>query len=285
VWKSFMHLFPWVQKIIAAYYKKLMLDFFAEATVGNTAKQAQIEAACIRNLKNNVADPELREKLTPDYKAACKRLILCSDFYPAISRENVELVTEPIKVIEPGGVRTSDGRLLELDVLICATGFKVSEFILPTRVHGEHGVELSNLWDGAPRAHRAMAVPGFPNFWMLEGPTGPVGNLSLISVTEVQLGYLIECLNKMKSEQLAAFAVKDEAYAAYNEAISKQAPKTIWATGGCDSWYIDKTGQPNLYPWHPRQFYEEMKQPDFSEYRLIPEVIPQVNQAINTAAG
>ena len=123
-----------------------------------------------------------------------------------------------------------------------------------------------------------MAIPGFPNFWMLEGPTGPVGNLSLISITEVQLGYLIQCLDKMKSEGLAAFAVKQEAYDSYNEAISKEVPKTIWATGGCDSWYIDKTGQPNLYPWHPRQFYAEMEQPDFSEYRLMTEVVPPVNE-------
>jgi len=122
-----------------------------------------------------------------------------------------------------------------------------------------------------------MAIPGFPNFWMLEGPTGPVGNLSLISITETQLEYLIQCLNKMKEEKLAAFAVKKDAYDGYNQAINGAVKKTVWATGGCNSWYIDKTGNPNLYPWHPRQFYEEMKHPDFSEYRLIDEVMPAVN--------
>ena len=271
-WKKFVRMFPWVQQFIANNYKRLMLGTFADATVGNVSKQNQIKAVCLKNLADNVSDPELREKLTPDYQATCKRLILCSDFYPAISRDNAELVTEAIEAIEPGGIRTSDGRLHELDVLICATGFKVSEFILPTRVHGEHGRELSEFWDGAPRAHRAMAIPGFPNFWMLEGPTGPVGNLSLISITEVQLGYLIQCLDKMKSEKAAGFVVTQEAYDSYNEEVSKAVVNTVWATGGCDSWYIDKTGKPNLYPWHPRQFYKEMEAPDFGEYRIIDEI-------------
>ena len=84
----------------------------------------------------------------------------------------------------------------------------------------------------------------------------------------------------MKREGLAAFAVKQEAFDDYNTAIAGAVTKTIWATGGCDSWYIDKTGKPNLYPWHPRQFYQEMKQPDFAEYRLIDEVVAPVNEAV-----
>ena len=116
---------------------------------------------------------------------------------------------------------------------------------------------------------------GFPNFWMLEGPTGPVGNLSLISITEVQLGYLIQCLDRMKADRLAAFAVRQESFDAFNAAIAKQVPSTIWASGGCDSWYIDQSGQPNLYPWHPSRFYEEMRAPDFSEYRLIDDLQPE----------
>ena len=279
-WKRFVRMFPFIQKLIANNYRRLMLSTFADATVGNVSKQNQIQAACLRNLAKNVPDPALRARLTPDYTAACKRLILCSDYYPAISGDNAELVTEEIQVIEPRGVRTSDGRLHELDVLICATGFKVSEFILPTRVYGEDGVELSDLWDGVPRAHRAMAIPGFPNFWMLEGPTGPVGNLSLISITECQLGYLIQCLDKMKQEKLAGFVVKQEAFDDYNEKVSKAIVNTVWATGGCDSWYIDKTGTPNLYPWHPSQFYKEMERPDFSEYRLIQDIELSVTGAV-----
>ncbi len=271
-WKAFCRVFPFVPKLVGEFYKWGMLNSFADATVGNMKKQAQIEKACLKHLEESVPDPELRQKLTPDYKAACKRLILCSDFYKAISSDNATLVTSGISHIEPGGVRTDDGELHELDVLILATGFQVTDFILPTRVYGEDGRELSELWGGAPRAHRAMAIPGFPNFWMLEGPTGPVGNLSLISITECQLDYLVQCLDKMKGEKLDAFCVSQEAFDDFNRQIAEAMPKTVWASGGCDSWYIDESGQPNLYPWHPREFYKSMQQVDFSEYRLIREV-------------
>jgi len=126
-----------------------------------------------------------------------------------------------------------------------------------------------------------MAIPNFPNFWMLEGPTGPVGNLSLISITEVQLGYMIQMLDNMKATQSAAVVVKQTAFDDYNLAMSNAVGKTVWASGGCSSWYIDKTGQPNLYPWHPRQFYQEMQQPVFAEYEWISEIeaVPSASAA------
>ena len=271
-WKALLRACPWIHPLLSGFYKRLMLKSFAAATVGDIEEQRKIEQTCLQTLAEQVPDPELRARLTPDYKATCKRLIFCSDFYPAISRDNAELVTEGIKSIEPGGVRTNDGKLHELDVLVLATGFKVSEFILPAKVYGENKVELSELWDGAPRAHRAMTIPGFPNFWMLEGPTGPVGNLSLISITEVQLGYMIQCLDEMKAKKSASIAVKQEVFESFNKAMTEAIGKTVWASGGCDSWYIDKTGKPNLYPWHPSRFYREMEQADFSEYQFAQEI-------------
>ncbi len=268
-WKAFLRTFPQLHRVLAWFYKRLMLTTFARATVGDMAQQQKIEKACLKALARGVPDPELRAKLTPSYKATCKRLIFCSDFYPAISRDNAQLVTEGIKAIEPRGVRTNDGQLHELDVLVLATGFKVSDFILPAKVYGENNIELSAMWDGAPRAHRAMTIPGFPNFWMLEGPTGPVGNLSLISITEVQIGYMIQCLNKIKAEKSSGIVVKKAAFDAFNKAMFAAVGNTIWASGGCASWYIDKTGKPNLYPWHPSRFYREMEAPDFSEYELL----------------
>ncbi|MEZ0154570.1 MAG: flavin-containing monooxygenase [Candidatus Reddybacter sp.] len=271
-WKMLLRVCPWIHPRLSDFYKDQMLSTFAKATVGDVNEQQKIEHVCKKALAQDVPDPELRAKLTPSYKATCKRLILCSDFYPAISRDNAELVTDAIEGIEPEGIRTKDGRLHELDVLLIATGFKVSEFMLPAKVFGENKLELSEVWDGAPRAHRAMTIPSFPNFWMLEGPTGPVGNLSLISVTETQLGYMIQCLDQMKAEKAASIAVKQEVFEAFNKAMAKEVLGTTWATGGCDSWYIDKTGTPNLYPWHPSRFYEEMQQPDFSEYHFSQEV-------------
>jgi cation diffusion facilitator CzcD-associated flavoprotein CzcO len=240
-WKRFLRLVPPVQKALYYFYYWFMATRIGGAVLGDEKAHAKLAESCMKNLEENISDPELREKLTPDYKAACKRIVICSDFYPAIRSDNAELVTDGIECIEPGGVRTKDGKLHELDVLVLATGFDPTRFILPTKVTGENGVDLEKRWDCAPRAHRAMSVPGFPNFWMIEGPTGPVGNLSLITISEYQIGYLIQCLDKMKREGLEAMAAREEAFEEYNAQIREGLQKTIWVTGGCNSWYLESS--------------------------------------------
>jgi cyclohexanone monooxygenase len=272
-WKRFARRFPFVLKALYHFYYWYMGSRIGGAVLGDERAHARLAKACRDNLESQIRDPELRAKLTPDYAAACKRIVICSDFYPAISADNAELVTESIERIEPRGVRTKDGRLHELDVLVLATGFDPSRFILPIRVTGEAGRDLEKQWDGAPRAHRAMSVPGFPNLWMIEGPTGPVGNLSLITISEYQIDYLIQCLDEMKRRGLEAMAPREEAFEAYNEEIKRGLQKTIWVRGGCQSWYLDKTGLPNLYPFSPKRFRREMQRPDWDEYRMIEEAV------------
>ncbi|MGH0036326.1 MAG: flavin-containing monooxygenase [Myxococcota bacterium] len=271
-WKRLLRAFPFLQRLVYRYYFETLVRTFAAATVGDERKQRWLGRVCRRNLETHVPDPELRARLTPEYQAACKRLIFCSDFYPAISKEHAHLVTDPIERITPRGVQTSDGSLHELDVLVLATGFDPAAFILPTRVIGEGGRDLEQFWDGAPRAHRAVAVPGFPNFWMLEGPTGPVGNLSLITISEHQVDYVIDMLDRMKRDGLAAIAAREDAFDAYNQAMRDAISHTIWVTGGCTSWYMDASGLPNLYPWIPTRYLDEMHSPDFAEYRLLRDV-------------
>ena len=141
--------------------------------------------------------------------------------------------------------------------------------MLPTRVTGKGGVDLEQQWDGIPRAHRSVALPDFPNFWMLEGPTGPVGNFSLIAISEHQVDYIISMLDRMKAEGLAVIEARQSAYDDYNAALGEAIKTTTWATGGCTSWYFDKSGVPNLYPWTPERYLKDMLNPDFSEYRLV----------------
>lgn len=275
LWQSVLKWAPGLQRFIRRRMRKMMESTFGEATMGNAAMQQRVEEGCLKHLQKQVTDPELRAKLTPDYKATCKRLILCSDYYPALQLDHVDLVTGKIVSIEAQGIRTADGELHELDVLILATGFRFNDFILPTEVYGEDGLSLREFWNELPRAHRGMAFPGFPNFFMLEGPTGVFGNASVIDVTEHQIEYVTSVLTKMREEQLAAVAPKLEAYDAYNAILAKQIPKTTWATGGCDSWYLDKSGLPNIYPFPPAQYRQEMLNPDFSEYRLLTTVAPE----------
>lgn len=268
-WNKLLALFPVLQRVVYQYYCQLLVRTFSAATVGNQRMQRLMSYLCRKHLEDSVADPVLRAKLTPDYQATCKRLIFCSDYYPAICRPHTQLVTEKITAVEPAGVRTADGRLHALDVLVLATGFNAAAFILPTRVTGENGADLEQRWHGAPRAHRAVAVPGFPNFWMLEGPTGPVGNLSLIAISEHQVDYIISMLDRMKAEGLAAIAASESAFDEYNAAMREAIKSTVWYTGGCTSWYVDSSGLPNLYPWFPLRYLKEMHNPEFSEYRLI----------------
>ncbi|MEQ9142985.1 MAG: NAD(P)/FAD-dependent oxidoreductase [Parvibaculaceae bacterium] len=267
--KWLMRTFPVLQRVTYDFYYKTMCRNFGAATTGDQKKLQKIQEACTKHLNEAVADPELRKKLTPDYQAACKRLIFCSDFYPAITSDNANLITEGIKRIVPEGIETEDGVVHELDVLVLATGFDAGAFILPTKVTGENGRDLEAVWHGSPRAHRAVSVPGFPNFWMLEGPTGPVGNLSLITISERQIDYVISMLDKMRDEGLAGLVPTESAFEAYNEALRQRVPQTVWASGGCDSWYFDASGTPNLYPFPPEQYLADMHNPDFSEYRKI----------------
>lgn len=269
LWNRFLAVVPFMQRVTYHYYFQILVRTFSAATVGNTLMQRWMSHICRTHLEANVPDPILRATLTPDYQATCKRLIFCSDYYPAISRPNAHLITEVILKVEPEGVRTADGKLHKLDVLVLATGFNPAAFILPTHVTGEDGVDLEQRWNGAPRAHRAVAVPGFPNMWMLEGPTGPVGNLSLIAISEHQVDYIISMLDRMKVDGLAAIAPKQSAFDNYNAAMGEAIKTTTWVTGGCKSWYMDKSGVPNLYPWYPVRYLKEMHKPVYSEYRMI----------------
>jgi cyclohexanone monooxygenase len=267
-WQTFLKTFPFVQKFIRRAFRRRTESTFGKATLGDEAEQQKVQEACLKHLAEQVPDPELRAKLTPNYKATCKRLIICSDFYPALGQDNVDLVTEGIAAIEEKGVLTKDGELHELDILVLATGFRAGDFILPTEVYGEDGLSLRDFWNGLPRAHRAMTFPGFPNFWMLEGPTGVIGNTSLIDISEHQIGYMISCLNKIRDDKLTAIAPKMDAYTKYNEAMARDIVTSTWATGGCDSWYLDASGKPNIYPWLPDEYRLQMQNVDFSEYHL-----------------
>ncbi|MDZ7781873.1 MAG: NAD(P)/FAD-dependent oxidoreductase [Halioglobus sp.] len=172
-WNALLERFPILQRLSYHFYLQLLVRTFGAATVGNKLMQRWVSRLCRKNLEENVPDPELRARLTPDYQAACKRLVVCSDFYPAISRPNARLVTEAIERIEPAGVRTRDGELHELDVLVLATGFDASAFILPTRVIGENGEDLESRWHGSPAPTARWPFRASPISGCWRAPPGP----------------------------------------------------------------------------------------------------------------
>jgi cation diffusion facilitator CzcD-associated flavoprotein CzcO len=249
------------------FWAKRFVDTFARAVVGDHDELQKIEDACRANLEDNVGDPALRAKLTPHYRAACKRLIMSDTFYPAIQKPNAELITEAIERVEPSGVRTRDGKLHELDVLVLATGFDAHAFVRPMEVVGEGGRRLADAWAHANEAYRSVAVPGFPNFFMLVGPNSPIGNFSVIMISELQLDYILQLVDLVREGRCRAVAPNKEATRRFNQALREAMKGTVWVTG-CRSWYLDRNGNPALWPWSFDRFREEMKKPDLRDFDL-----------------
>jgi cation diffusion facilitator CzcD-associated flavoprotein CzcO len=244
-------------------------DSISQAVVDADSPQLKmIEEICRANLELGVKDPVLREKLRPNYRAACKRLIMSADFYQAIQRPNAELVTEGIQRIEPGGVRTKDGRLHALDVLILATGFRVDRFLRPIEVTGRNGLTLEQSWAQRPSAYLAIAIAGFPNLFMLNGPNGPVGNFSLIEVAELQFAYVMQLVEHIRAGRCREVSVRPEAAARFEDVRTEATKKTVWRSG-CRSWYLDDRGVPASWPWSFDKFREEMAAPKLADFELV----------------
>jgi cation diffusion facilitator CzcD-associated flavoprotein CzcO len=244
---------------------RALTDGFANVLSDASSPVLQgIHDICVAHLENSVRDPTLRERLRPSYRAACKRLVVSDRFYEAIQRPHATLVTDGIERVEPAGVRTRDGVLHALDVLVLATGFRVDSFVRPTQVAGAGGVMLDDAWAAGPFAYMTIAVPGFPNFYLLNGPNGPVGNFSLIEVAELQMGYVLQMLDRMRSTG-RAMSPSPEAAARFDAERRAAAPTTIWSTG-CKSWYLDASGLPTAWPFTFDRFRDEMARPRFEDW-------------------
>ncbi len=244
-------------------------DRFLRAVIEpESPAHAELESLLTAQLEERVSDPVLREKLRPNYRAACKRLIFANDYYDAVQMPNVEVETRKITRVEPAGVRLDDGTLVELDVLVLATGFRADQFVRPMKITGVGGADLERLWAEVPRAYFAVTVPDFPNMVLLNGPAGPVGNFSLIDVAEAQWGYFDKLLEPVRQGECEGIAPTREALDAYDDRRREAAGKTIWASG-CKSWYIGGDGLPQVWSWPMDYFWEVMAQPDFGDYEKI----------------
>lgn len=260
---------PAAMAAVRAELSQLFEENFANAVVdADSPQMAMLEELCRANLDGTVTDPELRERLRPTYRAACKRLVISPDFYEAIQHPSAHLVTEPIAAVEPEGVRTTDGALHELDVLVLATGFRVDRFLRPIEVVGRGGLRLDDVWAERPSAYMAVAVPGFPNLFMLNGPNGPVGNFSLIEVAEAQFAYIRRLIEAAEASGCREVSVTGDAAARFEQGRVEAARSTIWVTG-CRSWYLDDRGVPSAWPWGFARFREAMANPVLADYEFV----------------
>ncbi|HMN70463.1 MAG TPA: NAD(P)/FAD-dependent oxidoreductase [Rhodoblastus sp.] len=244
-------------------------DRFAAALVGeNDAGLEEMAQNCLRNLAENVHDEDLRRRLTPSYQAGCKRLIVSDKFYPAIQKPNAHLVDTPIEQIEASGVRTRDGALHELDILVYATGFDPFAYFRPATIYGRGGVSLNERWNEACQAYRSVAVPDFPNLFLLGGPNSPIGNFSYLRTAELQIGYVMELIRPLAAGQFSEIEPSRQATDAFNAELRSALKHTVWATGGCTSWYYDKQGNLASWPWSYARFVEQLAKPKFEELNV-----------------
>ena len=239
------------------------------------------EAIARLHLRFQVRDASLRRRLTPKYAVGCKRVLFADDYYPALSQPNVELVTDPIVEVvaegvvtripesvdeeTPKGIGSAPARkatgLRKADVIILGSGFLVTEPPVAQRLTGRDGRTLADIWNGSPQAYRGTMVHGFPNLYLLLGPNTALGHSSVVMMAESQAEQVMGLLRLAGERGAAAVEPTAEAQASYVRWVDAANLKTVWARGGCASWYIDRTGRiSTLWPFGVGRFDRMMRE-------------------------
>lgn len=216
--------------------------FFWQTFQWTPEGRAAFTRTALDHLAAQVADPELRARLTPDYPIGCKRVLICDDFYPALCQPHVTLDTAGIVVIEPDGVRTGAG-FHDLDVLIFATGFETTEWNWSMEVVGRGGVSLKEAWRDGPEAYLGIMVHNFPNLFMLYGPNTNLGHNSISFMIERQVDFMLATLAALEREQARSADVTADGQRRFRERIEQKLAGTVWADPHCRSWYKAANGR------------------------------------------
>lgn len=205
------------------------------------AKIVQLEG--FHHLKKQVKDENLRKKLTPQYAIGCKRILLTNDYYPTFNQKHVQLIDTEIAKINSSGISFKDGTSMEIDLLVLATGFHASENAIPFEIIGKDNKSLRESWKDGAHAYYGTMVSQFPNLFFAMGPNTGTGHTSVIYFIESQMNYIMDAINKTRSNNWKSVEVKKEVEERFNTKIQKQLEGTIWQKGGCNSWYQTEGGK------------------------------------------
>ena len=267
--RALFRLAPWTQQAVRgsiyAGRESWILGFSGKTRLMDLAeKQARAFIA------KHVTDPELRAKVTPDYRLGCKRVLLSNTWYPMLNQDHVDLVTDPIAEITENGLVTSSGQVVEVDVILLGTGFSVTDPPIAHRVRGTDGRTLAEHWSGTGmQAYHGMAVPGFPNLFVLTGPNTGLGHTSIVYIIERQVEHLVAGLAAMRSAGVKAISPNPAVTSTYNAKLQRQLQGTVWNAGGCASWYLDEHGtNTTLWPSYTFSFAKELASFDLQDYQL-----------------
>jgi cation diffusion facilitator CzcD-associated flavoprotein CzcO len=254
---------------------RLGLDRSRESlVVGFVQRPALLRAAqriAAGHLARSVKDPELRARLTPRYVLGCKRILLSSDYYPALVQPNVEVIASGLAKVDGHTLTAQDGTAREADAIIFATGFHVTDMPLAAHLYGADGVSLAGAWAGDMRALRGTTVAGFPNLCLLIGPNTGLAHNSLIHIIEAQLSYVLDYLDALDRTGAAALDARPAAEQCWNAEVQRRMRSTVWMTGGCISWYLNAAGRnPTLWPGSVGRFRRATQRLDLAEYHSLP---------------
>lgn len=241
----------------------LVVAFIGRGSMARRLRD-RVRAEARSTIEASFPDPGDVERLLPTYEPGCKRILISSDWYPTLGRDDVDLVSAPIERIEPGGVRTTDGRRHELDTLVLATGFAASSFPAPMNVIGRNGVELRDHWSDGAVSDLGLSVSGFPNLWFLIGPGTGLGHNSMVFMIESQLRYIAGSFDHGRRHGVAVLELRPEVEEADRTERRRRLSTTVWASG-CRSWYQDDQGRVDAiwpgttieYWWRTRRFRPE----------------------------
>jgi cation diffusion facilitator CzcD-associated flavoprotein CzcO len=215
-----------------------------------------------------IDDPELRRKVTPTDEIGCKRIMLTDDWYRTLTRDNVELIDQGIAAVTATGVRAADGTERPADVIVFATGFKTHGFVAPMEIAGAGGRTLAEAWDPLPRAYLGLAVPDFPNLFLIYGPNTNGGTGSVISTIEAGVGHVLAALDALDRAGARTIEVRRAAADAFDRDLRTALARTVWHSG-CTNWYVDEHGHdPNQWPWQLSTYRRRTARLDPAAYAL-----------------
>ena len=226
------------------------------------------EAMANAHRRKQVGDPELRRKVTPDYAFGCKRVLPSNRWYPALQRDNVELLTGGLKEVRGNTIVAGDGSERTVDAIVWGTGFQVTDIPFAHLVRGAGGRTLADVWGGSMTAFKGTSIPGFPNFWMLAGPNSGLGHSSMVYMIETHVAHVVNALKAMDRKGAEVAEVRRDAHDRFIADVDARMDRTVWASG-CKSWYRDSTGRiSTLWPDWTWRFRRDVKDFDPAEYRL-----------------
>lgn len=225
----------------------------------------------LRHMLKTVKDPSLRERLTPRYTMGCKRILVSDDYLPALTRPNVDVVTEPIREVREDAVVTSDGTVHPVDTLVFGTGFQATDMPLSHHIQGREGRTLAQVWSGSPRAFLGISVSGFPNLFLLQGPHTTLGHTSVLLMMEAQVEHVLGALRYLEARGAAAVEPDPKAQDAFVRDLDARLSRSVWTQGGCRSWYMDATGRNSaLWPGSTGAFRHRVERFEPSDYVTLP---------------